>query len=457
MFTRQRFNEIKILLQLGGPIMIAQLAQTAMGFVDTVMAGRASAQDLAAVALGGSIWLPLYLAGTGVLMATTPLVANQVGSNRCDSTGRTLHKGLCVAAFLALISTLILLNSDLILRHMGVEPALAAKTFAYLKAISWGFPAFLLYQVIRSYSEGFGKTRPVMKIAVLGLLCNIPLNYIFIYGKLGLPAMGAEGCGWATSLVMLLMLLAGLCYLKLSPNFREFQLLSQFHPPALQPLINFLKLGLPIGVALLIEASMFSIIALLLADQGEQVIAAHQITLSFTGLTFMIPLSIAMAITIRVGQLQGAGDGEGARFAAFTGIAITLACATLSSSFMLVIPEFITSWYTTDPVLIQSAASLVMIAALFQFSDAIQVGCAGALRGYKDTFVPLTLVFIAYWVVGLSTGIVLGRTDLLVPMMGAAGFWVALVIGLTIGAILLLYRLRIIARRHLCQNNTATL
>lgn len=136
MFTRQRFNEIKILLQLGGPIMIAQLAQTAMGFVDTVMAGRASAQDLAAVALGGSIWLPLYLAGTGVLMATTPLVANQVGSNRCDSTGRTLHKGLCVAAFLALISTLVLLNSDLVLQYMGVEPVLAEKTFAYLKAIS---------------------------------------------------------------------------------------------------------------------------------------------------------------------------------------------------------------------------------------------------------------------------------------------------------------------------------
>ncbi len=437
--------------------MVAQLAQTAMGFVDTVMAGRASSQDLAAVALGGSIWLPLYLACTGVLMATTPLVANQVGSNRCDSTGRTLHKGFAVAAIMAVISTLVLLKSDLILRYMGVEPALTEKTFAYLKAISWGFPAFMLYQVIRSYSEGFGKTRPVMKIAILGLLCNIPLNYIFIYGKFGLPAMGAEGCGWATALVMWLMLLIGLVYLKHNATFRDLQLLSRFHPPQLQPLIAFLKLGLPIGVALLIEASMFSVIALLLADQGEQVIAAHQITLSFTGLSFMIPLSVAMAITIRVGQLQGAGDGEGAHFAAFTGIGMALGCAIASSSFMLVIPEFITSWYTTDPVLIKAAASLVMIAALFQFSDAIQVACAGALRGYKDTFVPLMLVFVAFWVVGLPMGIVLGRSDLLVPMMGAAGFWAALVIGLTIGAILLLYRLRIIARRHLCHNDTATL
>lgn len=451
-FTLQRRSEIRTLLQLGGPIMVAQLAQTSMGFVDTLMAGRYSAQDLAAVALGGSIWLPLYLACQGVLMATTPLVANKVGGNNSASTAHTFHKGLCVATLLALLSILILLNAGVILQIMDVSGPLHQKTTDYLDAIAWGFPAFMLYQVVRSYSEGFGKTRPVMKIAILGLLANIPLNYIFIYGKLGLPEMGAEGCGWATALVMWIMLLTGLLYLDSSAELRNFQLIRSFNRPRLQETLQFLKLGIPIGIALLIEASMFSVIALLLADKGEQVIAAHQITLSFTGLSFMIPLSIAMAITIRVGQLQGAGDGEGARYAAYTGIGMTLACAVVSSGFMLGVPEFITGWYTTEPDLIQAAASLVMIAALFQFSDAIQVSCAGALRGYKDTFIPLTMVFCAYWVVGLPTGILLGRTSLLAPEMGAAGFWIALVIGLTIGAILLLYRLRIIAERHLCQN-----
>lgn len=451
MFTSQRRNEIRILLQLGGPIMVAQLAQTAMGFVDTLMAGRYSAQDLAAVALGSSIWIPLYLACQGVLMATTPLVANQVGRNNTASTARTLHKGFAVALGLILLSLLVLRNADMILGLMDVETALEDKTIAYLDAISWGFPAFMLYQVIRSYSEGFGKTRPVMKIAILGLLANIPLNYIFIYGKLGLPEMGAEGCGWATALVMVLMLATGLLYIDRSSTFAPLQLLRKFHRPQLRPAIDFLKLGIPIGISLLIEASMFSVIGLLLADKGEQVIASHQITLSFTGLSFMIPLSIAMAITIRVGQLQGAGNGQGARFSAFTGIGMTLACAILSSTFMLSLPEFIASWYTTESALITAAASLILIAALFQFSDAIQVACAGALRGYKDTFVPLTMVFAAYWVVGLPAGILLGRTDTFVPPMGAAGFWIALVIGLTIGAILLLYRLRIIARRHLCE------
>lgn len=434
--------------------MIAQLAQTAMGFVDTLMAGRASAQELAAVALGTSIWIPLYLACQGVLMATTPLVANQVGANRPEQTARTLHKGFAVAFILSLLSLLVLANTNLILNLMDVESVLAAKTAAYTQAISWGFPAFMFYQVVRSYSEGFGRTSPVMKIAVLGLLCNIPLNYIFIYGKLGLPALGAEGCGWASALVMWIMLLTGLAYLQYSNSFRELGLLRRFYRPQAQPTLAFLKLGIPIGISLLIEASMFSIIALLLADRGEQVIAAHQITLSFTGLSFMVPLSIAMAITIRVGQLQGAGDGHSAHFAAFTGLGITLICALLSSLFMLSAPEFITGWYTTDPVLIQAAAQLVMIAALFQFSDAIQVASAGALRGYKDTFVPLIMVFCAYWLVGLPAGILLGRTDLLVPAMNAEGFWVALVIGLTIGAALLLYRLRMIASRHLNENGT---
>ena len=431
--------------------MIAQLAQSAMGFVDTLMAGQVNSQELAAVALGASIWMPLFLACEGVLMATTPLVAHQVGRNASKETVGTFYQGIWIALFLSLFSIITLNQADEILALMGVNAALAVKTTAYLDAIQYGFPAILFYQVVRSYSEGFGRTQPVMKIAVLGLLCNIPLNYVFIYGKLGLPAMGAEGCGWATAIVMIIMLMTGLVYLNRTPIFRDIKLLQTPQRPKLQLLGQFLKLGIPIGISLLIEASMFSVIALLLADLGDQVIAAHQITLSFTGLTFMVPLSIAMAITIRVGHLQGAANPEGARFAAFTGLIMTLCCAAISSSFMLGVPEFITGWYTNEQQLITHAASLLTIAALFQFSDAIQVACAGALRGYKDTFIPLTMVFVAYWVIGLPMGMALARTDALVPGMGAAGFWVGLVIGLTIGAILLLYRLRIIAQRHICQ------
>ncbi|MBY4677824.1 MATE family efflux transporter [Marinobacterium sp. CAU 1594] len=427
--------------------MIAQLAYAAMGFVDTLMAGQVGAQDLAAVALGSSLWLPLFLALQGILMATTPLVAHQVGADQTRASVHTLHQGSWIALALGALAWLLLNNCAPVLQLMQVEPALAAKTNDYLKAIAWGFPAILLYQVIRSYSEGFGQTRPIMKIAVLGLLCNIPLNYVLIYGKLGLPAMGGVGCGWATALVMWIMLACGTLYLKRSTLFQPLSPFGRLRRPDPAALWPFLKLGIPIGSALLMESSMFSVIALLLASQGETAIASHQITLSFTGMTFMVPLSISMAITIRVGQLLGRNDRAGARFAAFTGLQLTLLCALCSSSLMLGLPEFIAGWYTSEAQLIELAAGLLGIAALFQFSDAIQVACAGALRGYKDTFVPLTLVFVAYWVIGLPTGYLLGLTDLLRPAMGPAGFWIALVIGLSAGAILLLCRLLIITRR----------
>lgn len=430
--------------------MIAQLAQTAMGFVDTLMAGQVSAQDLAAIALGSSIWMPLQLSLSGILMATTPLIAHQVGAERLDQTSAISWQGVWVAVVAASLSVIILNSSDTIMVWMNVAPDLAEKTLTYMSAVSWGFPALLLYQICRSFSEGFGKTRPIMKIALMGLAANIPLNYIFIYGKLGIPAMGAVGCGWATAIVMWLMLFAGALYLRKSPSFNECLGIAAQKRPNGDTIKEILKLGIPIGISLLIEASMFSVIALLLAESGEIIVAAHQITLSVSGMTFMIPLSIAMAITIRVGQLLGADKRQQARHSAFCGIAITLAFAVSSASLMFLLPEFIASWYTDNTTLIALAASLITIAALFQVTDSIQVTCAGALRGYKDTSVPLAMVFVAYWVIGLPTGYSLALTDWITTPMGPVGFWIGLVTGLSLGAILLLSRLIKLSNKSVC-------
>lgn len=412
-----------------------------MGFVDTVMAGRYNATDLAAVALGSSIWLPIFLACQGLLMATTPLVAHLVGANKTNQTKDTFHQGILIALILCFISILFLNNCDPILNMMGVETELARLTSDYLTAISWGFPALLLYQLIRSYVEGFGRTQPAMKISILGLCCNIPLNYALIYGKFGLPEMGGVGCGWATAIVLWVMCLTAVIYLLKAPTFAQLAPLTQWRWPKGQDLKGFLALGLPIGLALLIEVSMFSVIALLLADLGEVMIASHQITISFTGLIFMLPLSISLALTIRVGHQLGAQNPHGAKFSAYTGLLITLSLALLSSTLMALYSKPIAGLYTSDQLIIEIATLLIIIAALFQFSDAIQITCSGALRGYKDTTVPLFLVFIAYWVVGLPSGYVLGKTDLIYPAMGPKGFWIGLLIGLTIGAILLLSRL----------------
>lgn len=187
---------------------------------------------------------------------------------------------------------------------------------------------------------------------------------------------------------------------------------------------------------------MFCVIALLLADLGEVMIASHQITLSFTGLIFMLPLSIAMALTIRVGHQLGEGSPEKARFSARTGLLITFGMALINSSFMGILAPQIAALYTDELRIIEIASNLIIIAACFQFSDAIQVTCAGALRGYKDTVLPLLLVFISYWVIGLPVGYILAKTDLILPATGPQGFWIGLLIGLTIGAILLLSRLQ---------------
>lgn len=427
--------------------MIAQLSQTAMGFVDTLMAAQVSAEDLAAVALGSSIWLPLLLSLGGILMATTPLVAQLVGGSQEQRTPAIFQHGNLVALSITLIAIALLRNCSPVLELMAISGTLLIKTQQYLDALSWGVPAILLYQVCRSYCEGFGKTRPIMKISVIALLCNIPLNYIFIYGKLGLPAYGGVGCGWASAIVMWIMAVAAVLYLHNAPQFKHYRLFSDWPRPSAKALLNFLTLGLPIGFTLLIEVSMFSVIALLIARFGDTVIAAHQITLSFTGLIFMIPLSISLALTIRVGQLVGRQQFAAARFAASTGILITCSCAVITCGLILWLAEQIAGLYTAQSDIVALASSLLMIAAIFQIPDALQVACAGALRGYKDASIPLLMVFTAYWLIGLPVGYTLGLTDLILPAQNAAGFWYSLVLGLSVGAILLASRLRIITRQ----------
>ncbi|GGO75835.1 MATE family efflux transporter [Marinobacterium nitratireducens] len=445
--TCARRLEARALIRLGAPIVVAQLSQTAMGFVDTLMAGRVSARDLAAVSLGNGIWLPIFLALSGLLMATTPMVAHHIGANRPREAGRVLQQGFWISLAAGLVAFFAVRHCHWLLIMLEVSPPLAELTQSYLRGISWGLPAILVYQLIRSFCEGFGHTRAIMRIGLFGLACNVPLNYIFIHGKLGLPALGGAGCGWATAVVMLIMLAWGLVYLCRNAELQESLPFRDWRGPRAESSLRFLRLGLPIGFALLIEVSMFTLIALLLARLGDITVASHQITMSFTGLTFMLPLSVALAITIRVGRHCGAGDPAAARLAASTGLLLALACAACSSLTILIFATPIAQLYSDNPEVVGLAAQLLVIAAFFQFSDAIQVCAAGALRGYKDTAVPLALVFVAYWAIGLPVGYVLGLTDLLVPAQGAAGFWYGLIGGLTLGALLLGLRLLATIRR----------
>ncbi len=445
--SRRSLNEVQALLALAGPIIVAQLANTAMGFVDTVMAGRVGPRDLAAVALGNSIWVPMLLLMGGILLATTAKVSRKVGAGTYVLIGPLVRQALWLALAIGLSAAVLLFCAEPILVLMQVEASLRTTTMGYLQAVALGFPALALYQVLRGFSDGLGSTRPTMVIGLLGLLLNIPLNYIFIYGKLGLPAMGGIGCGWATALVLWFMLGSMLWWVHWAPVYRSSQLFERLEWPQWPEIRSLLTLGLPIGIAIFAEASIFSVIALLIGSLGASVVAGHQVALNFSSMVFMIPYSLAMATTVRVGQALGRGAPRDARFSAGVAMATALVYACLSASLMLLLRADIARLYTPDTEVLAVASALLMYSALFQFSDAIQVTAAGALRGYHDTRAPMLITLLAYWGIGLPIGYGLGLGDWFGLSSGPAGLWQGLVIGLTCAALLLGLRLQRIARR----------
>lgn len=442
-------TELRTLLALATPIIIAQLAYTSIGFVDTVMSGRFSARDLAAVALGNSIWVPVFLLMTGILLATTPKVAQRFGAGQHGEIGPLVRQALWLALVVGCLAGTVLWNAEFVLKLMKVDPDLIEPAMGYLHGVAFGFPCVALFHVLRCYSDGLGRTRPAMVVGLFGLLLNIPLNYVLIYGKLGLPPLGSVGCGWATAMVMLFMLLGMIWWIRRAPAYKDTTPLQRFERPSWPLIKRLLGIGLPIGISVFAESSIFAVIALLIGGLGATVVAGHQIALNFASLVFMIPYSIGMAATVRVGQALGRGEPREARFAAGVSMVTALAYACVSASCMLLMREQIAQIYTPAPEVIALAASLIVYAALFQFSDALQVTAAGALRGYQDTRATMIMTLFAYWGIGLPVGYILGLTDLFGPASGPAGLWEGLIVGLTCAALMLTLRLKSSAKRRI--------
>ena len=440
-------RELRALLALATPIIIAQLSSTAMGFVDTLMAGRVSPRDLAAVALGNSIWVPVFLLMTGILLATTPKVARHFGAGRDADIGPLVRQALWLGLAVGCGAAVLLWNAEPVLHWMAVEAELIEPAMGYLRGVAFGFPCVALYHVLRCFSDGLGHTRPSMVLGVLGLLLNIPLNYILIYGKLGMPAMGGVGCGWATGIVMIATLLGMLVWVNWASYYKAFAVFLRFERPHWPSIRRLLNIGLPIGIAVFAEASIFSVIALLIGSLGATVVAGHQIALNFSAMMFMVPYSLGMAVTVRVGQALGRQAPRDARFSAGVGIAAALCYACLSCSLVLLFSESIARIYTPDPEVLALAGSLLIYAALFQFSDGIQVTAAGALRGYQDTRATMLITLFSYWAIGLSIGYSLGLSDVWGPPSGPSGLWQGLIVGLSCAALMLGWRLAHRARQ----------
>ena len=434
-------TEWKTLALLGGPILVAQLAQMANGVIDTVMAGHASAEDLSGVAIGGSLWAPLFLLFMGVLSALQPIISGYRGARQTERIMLTTWQGLYVALGASVLMVLFLVNVRPILDVLQLEPVTARITQGYLSAFAWGVPALLGLVALRGLTDGLGHTKVIMAFSILSTLVNLPLNYIFIYGKLGLPAMGGIGCGWATAISNWVALLALLAYLNTSPTYQDYHLLRDWVKPLRKDILHVLKLGVPIGFTIFVEASMFSVIALFLAPLGPIVVAGHQIALNVVSLVFMVPLSLGMALTLRISFLIGAEAPDTARLLARSSLILVAAIALFYATTLFLTKGVIAKLYTGDVAVQAVAAQLLMFAAIFQIADVMQVTCISALRGYRDTRIPMFIMLLSFWGICLPLGWGLTFSDILVPAMGAAGFWVALTVGLSIAATLLASRL----------------
>ena len=442
-------TEVRALLALALPIIISQVATTAMGFVDAVMAGRVGPRDLAAVALGNSVWVPVFLLMSGILLATTPKVAQRYGANTHGEIGPIVRQALWLAFITGLCAAGILMVAEPLLHWMKVAPDLIEPCMGYLYGIASGMPAVAIYCVLRGFSDGLGKTRPSMVLGLIALALNIPLNYIFIYGHFGVPAMGGVGCGWATAIVMWFMALGMVVWTMRGAIYQSSQVYSHFEWPKWPILERLLSVGLPIGIAVFAESSIFAVIALLIGSLGATVVSGHQIALNFSSLVFMIPYSLGMAITVRVGQALGRQQPREARFVAGVGMGTALIWAFISASLILLLRGPIASIYTADPQVLEVATLLLVFAALYQFSDVIQVTAAGALRGYQDTRVTMIMTLFAYWGVGLPVGYALGLTDWLGEPSGPSGLWQGLIAGLTCAALMLSVRLVSSAKKRI--------
>lgn len=433
--------EIKACLSLALPLAAAQLAQAATAFVDTVMMGLLGGSVLAAGGLGATIFQALIIISTNIISAISPLAAAAYGAQQPALVGKIVRQGLWLVLGLATVLTLLLWNAEPILLLLGQEVETVEIAIPYLHAIVWGVLPILGFAALRNFVAALSEPRPVIVIMVAGTLFNIGANYVLMFGKLGLPALGLAGIGWASALSLWGMFFALTVYILKQRRYQVygiFKHLTQFEPWIFRDLV---RVGLPVGVLAMVETGMFTVTTFLMGRLGNITLAAHQIALQTAAITFMVPLGISFATTVRVGQCLGQQNPKGARLAGGVGIGLgTVFMGTMGILFWL-FPEKIVSLYLdldnpANTAVITLAEQLLGVAALFQIVDGIQVAATGALRGLEDTQIPMLIGILAYWGIGLTSGYWLG----IQMQMGGVGLWCGLALGLAVAAIILTWR-----------------
>jgi MATE family, multidrug efflux pump len=424
----------------------ANLAQMAMGVTDMVMVGRLGAMPLAAAGLGAMLYFTGGVVLQGILSAVAPLAAHALGAGNRAAAGRIAGAGLLLAMLLALPFVAVLTNLDRLLHALGYDAALAAEIGRFLRAIAWGGPAFLGFAVLRSLLAALSRTRSVMIVLLLCVAGNAALNWVLIYGHFGAPALGVVGSGYASAINQWLILAGLALCIRIMPGLAFLRVLSNAFAANWTAMAGILRLGLPIGGIMGIEVGVFMAAGVLMGLLGAVALGAHQLVLNCAGITFMVPLGLGPAATVRVAYQLGAGRALAARSAGFLALTLGIGFMSVTAVVLWTVPEAIIGAYIdiadrANRETVEIARRLITIAAVFQVFDGMQVIAAGALRGYKDTFVPMLLAIFGYWGAGFVGGWLLAF-----PLgYGPAGLWWGRAFGLAVVAILLTLRLHLLA------------
>jgi MATE family multidrug resistance protein len=416
---------------------VNNLSIAGIHFADAVMAGRLGAETLAAVAVGGSIWFFGFTICLGILMAISPIAARHYGAGNPELIGRYTRQGIYFGVIIAV--AIILMFHQFVgdaLNVIGIDREFVGMTEGYVLAIVWGAPGIFVFLALRFTTEGIGETKPIMYASVSSLFINVFLNWVFMFGNLGAPALGAVGCGIASAITMWMMMIGLALYMWRSRKYQPLKIFTRVGRVRPETIQEILILGVPIAVMITAEAGLFNAVSVLMGTRGADIAAAHQVAINFAMTTFMIPLALSSAITVRVGHALGSGNAEAARFSGAIGIATCAIFMMCSATFMLLFRDTVVLIYTNDPAVTSIAGGLLLAAAIFQIGDGVQIGAAGALRGYKDTRFPMVINIFAYWVLAFPLAYMAAVTYKVAPIYT----WGAFIVGLWVAAILLTWR-----------------
>jgi MATE family multidrug resistance protein len=432
------------IVRLGWPVFIAQFAVMANGLIDTLMAGRYGTVDLAAVGIGASIYATLFITLMGVLFALTPVASQLYGAGRHAAIGEEVRQTAWLGLALAAASFVMLRYPAPLLALAQLAPEVELKVRAYLDAISWAVPATLLFRVFQGFATAVSRPRIVMALNLVGLTLKVPLNALFMYGTLGVPGLGAPGCAVATATIAWLACIASWLYCWREPDLRRFGVFERWSWPNLRAQGQLLALGLPIGMTILVDVTSFTFMALFVARFGAQYSGAHQIAANVAALSFMLPLALGNATSVLVGQAIGARDPRRARVTGIVGMRLGTGLALGVAAMLFAGAWIIAGVYTSDPDVRRIGAGLLALVAVYHVVDAEQAVAVNAVRAYKKSAVPMLIYVLALWGVGLGGGYVLGILGIAGEPMGARGFWLGAIAGMTLAAIAVtLYFLRV--------------